>query len=94
MTHICIKATDDIYDGFGLRLEIHDWLTENVGWAASDMTDYTWGKKVGYYVRPSESALNPMYQSSGDRQTGGNYLHFLFKDPAKAMLFKLRWGGK
>jgi len=94
MNHVCILATPAIYDGYGLKLEIHDWLSENVGQCASDMTDYVWGKKVGYIVRSSDSQINPMYLASGDRASGGKYLHFQFKDSNSAMLFKLRWSGQ
>lgn len=93
-THICLEARDEIYDGYGLRLAIHDWLRENVGTQASDMTDFVWGKKVGFYMRVTDNRINPMYQTSGDRQTGGKFLHFLFRDANKAMLFKLAWGGR
>jgi len=93
-THICLEATDEIYDGYGLRLGIHDWLKENVGGCASNMTDFVWGRRVGYYLRVTESRSNPMYITSGDRQTGGKFLHFLFLDANKAMMFKLAWGGK
>ena len=94
MTHVCIPVSEEIWDGYGLRLEIHDWLVQNVGQQASDMTDYTWGKNVGYYMRATESKLNPMYLTTGDRQIGpAKYLHFQFKDHNKAILFKLRWGG-
>lgn len=95
MTHLCLPIRPEIWDGYGLRLEIHDWLVDNVGQQASDMTDYTWGKNVGFYMRATESRLNPMYLTTGDRQMGGaKFLHFQFKDPAKAMLFKLTWAGK
>lgn len=94
-THICIPVKDSIYDGVGLRLEIHDWLVINVGQQASDMTDFVWGKKVGFYLRTTETKTNPMHLVTGDRaQQGAKFLHFLFKDPKKAMLFKLAWGGQ
>lgn len=92
-THIYLEASEEIYDGYGLRLAIHDWLRENVGACASDMTDFVWNKRVGYYMRATESRMNPMYMMSGDRQTGGKFLHFLFHDANKAMLFKLTWAG-
>ncbi len=61
------------------------------------MTDFVWGKKVGYYMRGTDSRLNPMYQVVGDRATtsqGASFLHFLFRDSQKALMFKLAWGGK
>lgn len=95
ITHICIPVRDDVWDGYGLRLGIHDWLQENVGQQAGDMTDFVWGLKVGFMFRVSETKHNPMYQITGDRWVGlgAKYLHFLFRDPAKAVLFKLTWGG-
>lgn len=94
MTHVCIPVHESIWDGFGLRLEIHDWLVSNVGQQASDMTDYTCGPRVGFYMRATESKTNPMYLATGDRQTGpAKFLHFLFKDHHKAVMFKLTWGG-
>lgn len=95
MTHICIKVNDEIWDGYGLRLVMHDWLVQNVGQQASDMTDYTWSRKAAFYLRASESSIDPMYLATGDRQNGpAKFLHFKFKDPAKAMMFKLAWGGR
>jgi len=94
-THICLEATNEIYDGFGLRLGIHDWLRDNVGPCASDMTDFVWGRRIGYYLRVTGSRINPMYLASGDpAHRGGEFLHFLFRDASKAMMFKLAWGGK
>lgn len=95
--HICIPARKEVWDGYGLTLEIHDWLVANVGQQASDMTDFVWGKKVGFYMRATQTATNPFFLMSGDRalsMQGAKFLHFDFRDADKAMMFKLAWGGQ
>lgn len=96
MIHVCLSARDDIFDGFGLKREIHDWLRENFGLAANDMTDFKWNKR-GYYHRVSRNRMNPVYASTTRTepdQSSPHFLHFLFKDPSHATMFKLTWGGQ
>lgn len=96
-THIALPARAEIFDGFGLTREIYDWLSRMVGRRASDMTDFNWNKR-GYYQRTTRSRINPQYCSLAETSGYGNdapyWLHFYFKDPSKAALFKLAWGGK
>lgn len=86
----------EIHDGFGLRKEIHDWLKANAGRRANSQNDLIW-TSAGYRYEVTQSRGNPLYMSSrfdgSSRTDSPAFLHFFFKSPAVATLFKLTWGG-
>lgn len=95
--HVCIRATDTVWGGMSLTMELHDWLIANVGQPASNMTEFVWDKKARYYMRATQTSQNPLYVATGDKvlsMIGAQYLHFDFHDATAALLFKLTWGGR
>ena len=99
-THVALLASDEIYDGHSLREEIYSWLIGTVGRKASDMTELQWTKKA-WLMTKSYSRFNPKYITPSARDTitmqafdAPLYLHFQFRSPAHATMFKLAWGGK
>ena len=99
-SHVALLSTEDIYDGHGLKKEIHDWLTNMVGKRATDMTELQWTSKM-WYMERTRSYHNPKYftisaRSNIEAQSLNLplYLHFQFYNPDHAMMFKLAWGGK
>jgi hypothetical protein len=96
-THVCLSARDEIYDGYGIRKDIHQWLRNHVGRAAHDQTDFIWSR-AGYRLMITNSRANPQYITPSmvtvREPNDPIFLHFFFKSTAIATLFKLTWGGQ
>lgn len=99
-THVALLASDAIYDGYGLKKEIYDWLQANVGAMARDMTELQWTSKA-WLMAKTRSPHNPKYHIPSARSSimaeellMPLYLHFQFYRADKAMMFKLAWGGE
>ena len=99
-THVALQAHEAIYDGHGLRKEIYDWLIDNVGRRANDMTQLLWSRRA-WLFEVTRSHYNPKYFTSSSRSAIEadayalpKYLHFQFSNPDHAVMFKLVWGGK
>lgn len=78
-----------------MRSEVMDWLVENFGKPANDMTDFQWGKSRWFGRHTTE-----MIRSHGGFGNKGGWMgvpcgyEFMFADRQDALLFKLTWGGK
>jgi hypothetical protein len=94
MIHVCLEASPETFDGYGLTKEFHAWLRSNMGIPANDMNSFIWGQNT-FYHRITKSRMNPRYSPirSGEKHSDPYFLHFLFKDVGDATMFKLTWGG-
>lgn len=89
-THVAIQVSPRNFDGGGLTNEIRNWLIQSIGYRCYDMTSLKWSRRSCWYVKFSQYKVDPTYiTGDGDKV---NWLHFYFRSPSQAALFKLAWG--